>query len=263
MNLGLAGKRAVVFAASRGLGYACALGLAKEGAKLVIASRDQARIDEAAASIRAQSGADVVGVAADVNTPADVQKVIDTCVQRYGGLEVAIHNAGGPPAGGFDTISDAQWLTAFNQNLMSFVWMSRAAIPHMKASQYGRLITIASSSIRQPLPNLILSNVMRAGVNALAKSLSREVAADKINVHVVGPGRIATERIEELDRANAAKTNQPLEQVKAASMASIPAGRLGEPAEFANFIVFLASEAAAYMSGTATLVDGAASNALP
>ena len=237
--------------------------MAKEGAKLVIASRDQRRIDEAAAKIRSETGADVIGVAADVNAQADVQEVIAACVHHYGGLEIALHNAGGPPAGGFDGINDEQWLRAFNQNLMSFVWVCRVAIPHMKVAQYGRLITIASSSIRQPLPNLILSNVMRAGVNALAKSLSREVAAHNINVNVVGPGRIATERIEELDRANAAKNNQPLEQVKAASIASIPAGRLGEPSEFANFIVFLASEAASYMSGTATLVDGAASNALP
>jgi 3-oxoacyl-[acyl-carrier protein] reductase len=263
MQLGLKDKRAVVYAASRGLGYACALGLAREGVKLVIASRDQARIDEAAAKIRAETGAEVIGVAADVNTEADIQKVIDTCVSAYGGLEIALHNAGGPPPGGFAAVNDAQWLGAFNQNLMSYVWMARAAIPHMRTAGYGRILTIASSSIRQPIPNLILSNVMRAGVNALAKSLSREVAGDNILVHVVGPGRIATERIDELDRAQAERSNTPLDQVKAASMASIPAGRLGEPEEFANFIVFLASEAASYMSGTATLIDGAAANALP
>ncbi|NBU64731.1 MAG: SDR family oxidoreductase [Chloroflexia bacterium] len=263
MNLGLTGKRAVVFAASRGLGYACALGLAQEGVKLVIASRDQARIDEAAAKIRAETGADVIGVAADVNTEADIQKVIATCVAQYGGLEIALHNAGGPPPGGFEAINDAQWLTAFNQNLMSFVWVSRAALPHMKQSNYGRLLTIASSSIRQPIPNLILSNVMRAGVNAMAKSLAREVAQHNVLVHVVGPGRIGTERIEELDRAQATRSNTSLEQVRQASMSQIPLGRLGEPAEFANFVVFLASEAASYMSGTATLIDGAASNALP
>ncbi|MFN5060577.1 MAG: SDR family oxidoreductase [Chloroflexota bacterium] len=263
MNLGLKGKRAVVYAASRGLGYACALGLAREGVKLVIASRDQARIDAAAERIRQETGTEVIGVAADVNTQADIQKVIDTCVNAYGGLDIALHNAGGPPPGGFDAVNDAQWLSAFNQNLMSFVWMARGAMPHMKSNNYGRLLTIASSSIRQPIPNLILSNVMRAGVNALAKSLSREVAQHKILVHVVGPGRIATERIDELDRAAAERSNTPLDQVKSASLATIPAGRLGEPEEFANFIVFLSSEAASYMSGTSTLIDGAASNALP
>lgn len=263
MNLGLKGKRAVVYAASRGLGYASALGLAREGVRLVIASRDQARIDAAAAAIKAETGTDVIGVAADVNTEADIQKVIDRCVTAYGGLEIALHNAGGPPAGGFDAITDAQWLGAFNQNLMSLVWVARAAIPHMKTAGYGRLLTIASSSIRQPIPNLVLSNVMRAGINGLAKSLAREVAPHNINVHVVGPGRIGTERIEELDAAMAQRTGTSIEEVRKASMAGIPAGRLGEPEEFANFIVFLASQAASYMNGTATLVDGAASNALP
>ncbi len=262
MELGLKGKRAVVLAASRGLGYACALGLAREGCKVVICSRDQARIDEAAAQIKKETGAEVHAVAADVKGEADIQKVVQACVEQFGGLEIVVHNAGGPPAGNFQTINEDQWNTAFQQNLMSFVWLARAAIPEMKKASYGRILAITSSSIKQPIPNLILSNVMRAGVLALAKSLSSELAPSNILVNIVGPGRIATERIEELDKANAQRTNRPVEDVREESIKAIPVGRLGEPEELANMVVFLASEAASYISGTSTLIDGAKSDSL-
>ncbi|HEU5014799.1 MAG TPA: SDR family oxidoreductase [Roseiflexaceae bacterium] len=262
MELGLKGKRAVVLAASRGLGYACALGLAREGCKLVICSRTQERIEQAAAQIRQETGAEVHAVAADVKGEADIQKVVQACVEQYGGIEIVVHNAGGPPAGNFQTINDDQWNTAFQQNLMSFVWLARAAIPEMKKAGYGRILAITSSSIKQPIPNLILSNVMRAGVLALAKSLSSELAPSNILVNIVGPGRIATERIEELDKANAQRTNRSVEDVRTESIKAIPLGRLGDPEELANMVVFLASEAASYISGTSTLIDGAKSDSL-
>ncbi|MEM7112707.1 MAG: SDR family oxidoreductase [Chloroflexota bacterium] len=262
MKLGLKGKRAVILAASRGLGYASALGLAEEGCDLIICSRSQERADEAAAKIREQTGANVTAVSADVSQKADIEAVVTACIEAYGGLEIAVHNAGGPPAGGFNTTSDAAWNKAFEQNLMSFVWFSRAAVPHMKEAGYGRILTIASSSIKQPIPNLILSNAMRTGILGTAKTMSQELAKDNILVNVVSPGTIATERITELYEANAAKTGKSVDEIAKAGVAAIPMGRLGRPEEFANMVVFLASEAASYITGSVMMVDGGVVRAL-
>jgi 3-oxoacyl-[acyl-carrier protein] reductase len=262
MNLGLKGKRALVMAASRGLGFACAEGLAREGCRLVICSRDESRIQAAADAIRGATGAKVTALAADVSTAAEAARLVEASVAEHGGLEIVVHNAGGPPAGEFAAMTDAQWQKAFEQNMLSFVRMVHAAVPEMKKAGYGRLLTIASSSVKQPIPNLVLSNALRAGVWGLAKTISRELAPHGILVNVIAPGRIQTERIEELDQANAAKAGKPIEEIKRASVASIPLGRLGRPEELANLVVFLASEAASYVSGQAIFVDGAAGTAL-
>lgn len=262
MELGLKGKRAIVMAASRGLGYASALGLAREGCKLVICSRDQARIDAAAAAIRKETGADVTALVADVSSAAEARRLVDETVSAYGGLEIVVHNAGGPPAGETLAMTEEQWQKAFEQNLLSFTRFVGAAVPEMKKAGYGRVITIASSSIKQPIPNLALSNALRAGVWGIAKTLSRELGPQGILVNVIAPGRIDTERIAELDRANAQKSGKPVEDIRKASVASIPLGRLGRPEELANLVVFLASEAGSYITGQAIMVDGAAGNAL-
>ncbi len=262
MDLGLKGKRALVLAASRGLGYACARGLAQEGCHLVICSRDEARITAAAEQIRKDTGAKVEALAADVSNAAEAERLVGAAVSAHGGLEILVHNAGGPPAGPFTAVTEPQWKQAFEQNLMSFVRIVHAAVPEMKKAGYGRVLTIASSSIKQPIPNLVLSNAFRAGVWGLAKTMSQELAPDGILVNVIAPGRIATERIDELDRANAERTGKAVEDVKKASVASIPMGRLGQPEEFANLVVFLASERASYISGQGMFVDGAAGTAL-
>lgn len=262
MDLGLKGKRALVLAASRGLGYACARGLAQEGCHLVICSRDEARITAAAEQIRKDTGAKVEALAADVSNAAEAERLVGAAVSAYGGLEILVHNAGGPPAGPFTAVTEPQWQQAFEQNLMSFVRIVHAAVPEMKKAGYGRVLTIASSSIKQPIPNLVLSNAFRAGVWGLAKTMSQELASEGILVNVIAPGRIATERIDELDRANAERTGKAVEDVKKASVASIPMGRLGQPEEFANLVVFLASERASYISGQGMFVDGAAGTAL-
>jgi len=262
MDLGLKGKRALVLAASRGLGYACARGLAQEGCHLVICSRDEARIGAAAEQIRKDTGAKVQALVADVSSPAEAERLVGAAVSAYGGLEIVVHNAGGPPAGGFSAVNEAQWKQAFEQNLMSFVRIVTAAVPEMKKAGYGRVLTIASSSIKQPIPNLVLSNAFRAGVWGLAKTMSQELAPEGILVNVIAPGRISTERIAELDQANATRTGKPIDEVRKASVASIPLGRLGDPEEFANMVVFLASAKASYVSGQGIFVDGAAGTAL-
>jgi 3-oxoacyl-[acyl-carrier protein] reductase len=262
MDLGLKGKRALVLAASRGLGYACARGLAQEGCHLVICSRDEARIRAAADQIRKDTGAKVEPLVADVSSPAEADRLVGAAVSAYGGLEILVHNAGGPPAGGFAAVNEAQWKQAFEQNLMSLVRIVAAAVPEMKKAGYGRVLTIASSSIKQPIPNLVLSNAFRAGVWGLAKTLSQELGPQGILVNAIAPGRISTERIAELDQANATRTGKPIEEVRKASVASIPLGRLGDPEEFANLVVFLASARASYISGQGMFVDGAAGTAL-
>jgi 3-oxoacyl-[acyl-carrier protein] reductase len=262
MDLGLKGKRALVLAASRGLGYASALGLAREGCHLVICSRDQQRIEAAADVIRRDTGARVKALVADVSSGAEAKRLVDAAVAEYGGLEIVVHNAGGPPAGETLQMTDEQWQKAFEQNLLSFTRIVGAAAPEMKKAGYGRVITIASSSIKQPIPNLALSNALRAGVWGIAKTMSRELAPQGILVNVVAPGRIDTERIAELDHANAQKSGKSIEDVRKASVASIPLGRLGRPEELANLVVFLASQSASYITGQAITVDGAAGNAL-
>jgi 3-oxoacyl-[acyl-carrier protein] reductase len=262
MDLGLKGKRAIVMAASRGLGYACALGLAREGCHLVICSRDEKRIEASADTIRRETGAKVKALVADVSSASEAKRLVDTAISEYGGLEIVVHNAGGPPAGETLAMTEEQWQKAFEQNLLSFTRMVGAAAPHMEKARYGRVLTIASSSIKQPIPNLALSNALRAGVWGIAKTLSRELAPKGILVNVIAPGRIDTERIAELDHANAQKTGKTVDDVRKASVASIPLGRLGRPEELANLVVFLASQSASYITGQAITVDGAAGNAL-
>lgn len=262
MDFGLKGKRALVMAASRGLGYASALGLAREGCHLVICSRDQARIAAAAAQIRTATGAKVKALVSDVSSGAEADRLVAAAVAEYGGLDIVVHNAGGPPAGETLAMSDEQWQKAFEQNLLSFTRIVKAAAPEMQKAGYGRVITIASSSIKQPIPNLALSNALRAGVWGIAKTMARELAPKGILINVVAPGRIDTERIAELDEASAKKAGRPVEDIRKASVASIPMGRLGRPEELANLVVFLASAAASYITGQAITVDGAAGNAL-
>ena len=262
MNLNLTGKRALVTAASRGLGYATALGLAREGTALVICSRDESRIQEASAKIRTETGVRVEAVVADVSSAEEATRLVGHAVAALGGLDIVVHNAGGPPAGEFLSLTDAQWQKAFDQNLMSLVRLVNAAVPELKKAGGGRILTIASSSIKQPIPGLVLSNAFRTGVYGLVKTLAKELGPSNILLNVVAPGRIQTERIEELDNARASKLGLDLQKVKAESVAAIPLGRLGTPEEFANLLVFLASDAGRYISGQAIIVDGGATAAL-
>src|SRR5690606_3889765 len=201
-------------------------------------------------------GADVLALEADVTRPEDIERLFSAAVERFGGVDVLVTNAGGPPAGTFDRFDDDDWQRAFELTLMSAVRLIRRAIPEMRARGGGSIVVMTSSSIKQPIPNLLLSNVMRAGVAALAKTLADELAGDNIRVNTLVPGRIATQRIEELDRANAERQGVDVETVTRQQLASIPMGRYGDPAEFAAGAVFLAADAASYITGATLQVDG-------
>lgn len=262
MNMLLEGKTALVTAGSKGLGKASAIDFAREGANVVISSRSADHLRQAKEEIERLTGREVLTVEADVNRKEDIAKAVQAAIDWTGRLDVLVTNAGGPPGGGFDQFADESWEAAFQQNLMSVVRLIREALPHMRRQGSGRIVNLTSVSVKQPIPDLILSNVFRAGVYALTKSLSAELGPDSILVNTVGPGRIETDRIVELDRLTAQKKGTSEEQVRAQLMGQIPLGRYGTPEEFAKTILFLGSFANTYVTGQAVLVDGGMIRAL-
>jgi 3-oxoacyl-[acyl-carrier protein] reductase len=255
-DMRLQGKIAVITAASKGLGKGIALRFAQEGAKLLIASRNEENIRTTAEEIRDATGAEVIALAADVSKKADVDKLIETVRASYGSLDILVNNAGGPPAGTFLDFDDAAWEKAFELNLMSVVRVTRGLLPMMMEKNYGRIINITSAGVKQPIPNLILSNSIRAAVNGFSKTLSQEMAPYGILVNNLAPGRIDTDRVRELDQIAANKLGISQEAAKDNWTKQIPVGRYGEVEEFANVALFLASEESSYISGQIYVVDG-------
>jgi len=264
VELGLQAKVALVTAASQGLGRAIAGRLAEEGMHVAMCSRSAERIREAAAEVsrRAGPGSRVEAWPADVAVPEQVEALARRVEQAFGRLEVLVCNAGGPPPGDFFDVTDADWERAFQQNLMSVVRLVRACVPLMERSGGGTIVAITSTSIKVPLPRLILSNVMRAGVYALVKSLVPDLAARNIRIHTVAPGRIDTARVRSLDEDLARHSGRTLEEVRRSYCQQIPLGRYGEPDEFARVVAFLVSDAARYLTGQAVFVDGGMMRAL-
>jgi 3-oxoacyl-[acyl-carrier protein] reductase len=254
--MGLKGAVAVVTASSQGLGKATALALAQEGANLVMCARGAERLEEAAREIRELTGVEVITVPADVSTEEGISVVVGAAVERFGRIDVLVTNAGGPPPGDFTKHSDEVWQRAFELNLLSVVRLTRAALPHLQASGRGRIINFSSTSVKQPIEGLILSNSLRAGVIGLAKTLAGEFAPYGITVNNIAPGRIDTERVRSLDRSRATALGISEEEAKQAQIANIPLGRYGEPLELAALAVFLASDKASYITGTTIQVDG-------
>lgn len=252
MNLGLEGKRALVMAGSSGLGFASAQALAEEGARVMICGRDEERLRDATSRI----GAGTEWAPCDVSDAADLERLFAEVKSRFGGLDVLVCNAGGPPAGSFETVPLEAWNTAYRLTLMSVVHAVRLALPAFREAGGGRVATIVSSSVKRPIPNLLLSNVFRPAVHGLMKSLSIELADDNVQLNCVAPGRIGTERTDELDQKRAEREDTTFEKVRAASVAQIPMGRFGAPDEFGRVTAFLCSDAAKYINGSVVLVDG-------
>ncbi|HLW59365.1 MAG TPA: SDR family oxidoreductase [bacterium] len=262
MKVDLSGRVAVVSGASAGLGRAIAQGLAEAGADVVIGSRTSDAIRRTANEIAGSTGRHVMGVPADVSRPEGVDAILSAAMTHFGKINILVANAGGPPPGSALALTDAQWDQAFRQNLMSAVWMIRGVVPSMKAQDGGRIITVITSGVKVPLQNLVLSNVFRSGVVALTKTLSFELAPHKILVNNLAPGRIRTGRTREIDEAAARASSRSIEEVERQVSATIPAGRYGDPREFANLAVFLASDQASYITGTTITIDGGATRAM-
>ncbi len=257
MDLGLTGKVAVVAASSKGLGRAVATRLAMEGALVTVNGRHAESLAETAKAIRDETGGDVIEVAGDMTNPEDVQRLISETVKQRGGLDVLVCNAGGPPKGTFSSFPEDQpWLDALELNFMSTLRLSRAALPHLEQRGGGSITNIVSTSVKQPIPDLILSNTSRTAVVGLAKSISAEYADRNIRVNNVCPGSTMTGRITSLAEGRAEQSGRTVDEVLADDAKAIPMGRLGTPEEFANVVVFMASPAASYVTGVTIQVDG-------
>jgi len=258
MDLGLAGKIAVVCGSSRGLGFATAMLLAEEGARVAINGRNKNQLEEAARKITEHCGQEVLTVPGDVTKPGDIIALIDRAAAHYGGIDILVTNSGGPPAGKFDSFGDDDWQQAIELTFLSHVRLIRAALPYLRKSASPAVLTITSYSVKQPIPNLILSNSIRSATVGLTKSLALELGNQGIRVNSILPGWTATERVTELmaNRAASNQTSTEDEMVKQSSETAL--GRMALPEEIGRAAVFLVSPAASYITGVMLNVDGGA-----
>ena len=256
MDLGLKDKRALITGASRGLGYATALALAKEGCKVAINSRDELKVKAAAEKITKETGAQVIALAGDVTDASVPEKLVKAALETLGGLDILITNAGGPPAGAFESFDEATWQKAVDMSFMSHVRLIRSALPHLRKSSAPSVLTMTSSTVKQPMANLVLSNSVRAATVGLTKSLALDLGKDGIRFNSIMPGWTVTERVQDLMSFRAKNNSTTVEEEIAKQTAEIPLGRMGRPEEFANAAVFLVSPAASFIHGVALAVDG-------
>jgi 3-oxoacyl-[acyl-carrier protein] reductase len=258
METGLKGRVALVAASSQGIGRATAEAFAGEGCRVAMCARNGEALEAAAGRIRKQSGADVFAQSVDVTNVDSVHQFVEAVVHKYGGVDICVTNAGGPPAKGFLAASIEEWRKAIDANFLSTVYFAREVVPHMQRKRWGRIITLTSISTKQPVPDLVLSNAVRAAVVGLMKSLANEFGRDGILVNNVGPGYTATERLKELARARSSAQGKSEDEIFAAWASDAALKRVADPKEVADAIVWLASERASYITGQTILVDGGA-----
>lgn len=256
MDLGLKDRAALVTGASTGLGRAVAERLAWEGANVVINSRSPDTLEATARDIANATGRRIVAVAGDVADEEFCAVLVGRATAEFGRLDILVANAGGPPPGGVDDFAPAAYRHALDLNLMSTVQLTLAALPAMRRNGWGRIVAITSVAVKQPVKGLLLSNTARPGVVGFIKTISRDLAAEGILCNVAAPGFIRTARVESLFEAQAEARGTTRDAVLEGITADIPAGRIGSPAEFANAVVFLASEAASYITGHTLQIDG-------
>lgn len=257
MELGLGGRRAAVAASSMGLGFASALELAREGAHVAICSRSRERIDAAAARIRvAAPGVTVHPMVVDVSSESECRRFVDQTVEALGGIDVLVTNTGGPKPGNMDEVDAGDFRDGVDNTLMSAIVMMKTAADHMRAQRWGRIINIVSMTVKQPKPTLIVSNTMRPAIVGFAKTISQQLAPDNVTVNNVAPGYTRTERLTELAEHISKGSGRDMESVFAQWEAEVPARRIGEPAEFAAAVAFLASERASFITGVTLQIDG-------
>lgn len=260
MDFGLNGRRALVLASTRGLGRAIANSLAGEGARVMISGRGD--VEAAAGEIAAASGGAVSGFACDLHDAEAADRLVDAAVETLGGVDIVVLNGGGPPPGPAIEIADDDWRLWFDRMVGRLIHVAGRCVPAMRAQGWGRVLTVGSSAAVQPIANMALSNSLRAGLIAWNKTMAAEVAADGVTCNVILPGRIHTERVDQLDAAKAKRDGTSPEDVRAASIATIPANRYGRPEEFGDVAAFLCSARASYITGSAVRVDGGMIRAL-
>ena len=256
MDLLIRDRVALVGGSSSGLGLAIAGALANEGCRVVLNARDDARLQRAVARIKSQSARDVEGFAADVSNPDQAGGLVERVQHNFGGLDILVCNAGGPPSTGFAEAPAQSWQAALDLNLLSTINLCRAAVPLMRERKWGRIVCLTSVAAKEPLPGLILSTTARAGVLGFAKSLADEVAPYGITVNAVCPGYMQTERVDDLVRQRAEREGSRPDDILAALVARIPMRRMGRPEDLAAAVAFLASGRADYITGVALQVDG-------
>lgn len=262
MDYGIRNRIALVTGGSQGIGFATARALAAEGAPLAVCARNPARLQTAADALRAAGSPAVVTVTADLARGEDRERLLAETRARLGPPAVMVFNTGGPPSGAFLELDHARWTEAWTLLLESAVHMARLVAPDMVKARWGRIVAITSIAAKEPIPDLVLSNSLRAGVVGLMKSLSRELGPHGITVNCVAPGLTATDRLEELFQARATREGVPVEEHRARAVAGIPAGRAGRPEEIGALAAFLCSEAASYVNGTLITADGGATRSL-
>ncbi|MFQ5719284.1 MAG: SDR family oxidoreductase [Acidobacteriota bacterium] len=262
MDLGIAGKLALVGGASKGLGRACAHELAAEGARVSLCSRDGRAAEETAAKIAAATRSEVAGFACDLARDGAAAAWVAASRERFGPVSILVHNAGGPPPGDFDDLDDTAWTAAVQLVLLSAVRLFRAVLPDMREAGWGRIVAIESISVKEPIEGLLLSNALRPGVVAVCKSLARQVAREGIVVNCVAPGFHHTDRTRQLGEVRARQAGITLEEYQRRAVESFPRGRPGEPGELAAGVAFLCSTRAANINGALLSVDGGASRGL-